>query len=64
MTDLIRYSETLQKFFKENGFTKKEVLETAKQNPGIVSAEYNKGLLTIVTTVDPVPIIIEVELKD
>jgi len=64
MADVIRRSAVLQDFFDVNGITKRDVLKVAGQNPDIISANYNDGILIIVTSVDPIPIIIEVELKN
>lgn len=64
MSDVIRNSPTLQKLVDDNGITKKNILESALENPQIVSTEYADGLLTIVTTIDSAPIIIAVDLKD
>lgn len=64
MTDIIRHSNALQEYVDANGITKKNILESALENPQIVSAEYANKLLTIITTVDDAPIIIEVDLKD
>lgn len=64
MADIIRHSASLQKYINDNGITKKNVLESALENPEIVSAEYADGVLTIVTTLDAAPIIIKLDLKD
>lgn len=64
MADLIRKSKLLQQLIDASGKTKTEILEIAREHPGIVSAEYTGGTLIIKTKEDSSPLVIEVELKD
>lgn len=64
MTDIIRKSELLQKFVNGVGVTKEDILDACRKEPGVVSAEYSDGILIIKTALDPVPIVIDIKLKD